>query len=585
VVAGVAGLRPGARPAWRAEHVCLAVAVPMIVAASAVAGDRLWETRTAAIATGALVGLGLAGAGAAVLRQGRAPATGYLLVAAGVLWPVNWWAIGRSGLGPMVGLFASAVFWTVFVLALFCYPGDLPVTRAERTFLVVGAVLLIPGTVPLMVLSRPEWNGFAADATWPALMPSRAVFDTANASAGALDLCLAVVGVTLLVLRVRRTTGVDRLIMVPAVAGIALTLVLGGFGSWASMRSPTNTSTAWSLIAQEIGLLALPVSMAWSGWRLHRARTAAAAIMLRHARPATPESVRKALRSALHDGTADVLPWVPGHGYVDDDGRPSAPGTRSRLALEVEAEDGSPLALVLLDARLGHHPRIVEATLAAGRLPLENVRLQSQLRAQLREVMDSRSRLLHVQLEERRRLERNLHDGAQQQILAVTAQLAAARIQTTDDATRVVLARAVEDLRDALAALRDLANGLHPTVLLEAGLAGAVRVAVGRVPVRVETDVTDNRFPPGLEAAAYYVVCEALANATKHASASSVRVVVRSEGDRLLVRVADDGVGGADPRGSGLSGLRDRVRATGGELSVTSEAGRGTAIVAVMPRR
>ncbi|HEX6703025.1 MAG TPA: PAS domain S-box protein [Gaiellaceae bacterium] len=203
-------------------------------------------------------------------------------------------------------------------------------------------------------------------------------------------------------------------------------------------------------------------------------------------------------------------------------------------------------------------------------LSAADISLRKQHEAEVRE---SRARIVAAADEARKRLERNLHDGAQQRLVALLLRLRAG-----------VLEGAVDELGAAIEELRELARGIHPEVLTRRGLAAALRVVAARSPVPVDLEAPPERFDEQVEATAYYVVSEALANVAKYARATRVSVRVRADGDRLLVEVADDGVGGADAYGgSGLRGLGDRLAALDGELSVESPAGAGTRIHAQIP--
>ena len=214
-------------------------------------------------------------------------------------------------------------------------------------------------------------------------------------------------------------------------------------------------------------------------------------------------------------------------------------------------------------------------------------RLNAELRTRLEELAASRARIVTAGDVERRRLERNLHDGAQQRLVALSLTLRHALRQLDSDpaAARAVLTDAGDELSHALDELRELARGLHPAVLSDRGLRAAVEVLAGRVPVQVElADIPGERLPEPIEAAAYYLIAEALTNVTKYAGATVVRVRVTAVEERAVVEVADDGVGGADPAGgSGLRGLGDRVEALGGSLEVVSPAGEGTTLRAEIP--
>jgi signal transduction histidine kinase len=215
-------------------------------------------------------------------------------------------------------------------------------------------------------------------------------------------------------------------------------------------------------------------------------------------------------------------------------------------------------------------------------------RLNAELRARLEELAASRARIVTAGDVERRRLERNLHDGAQQRLvsLALSIRVAMAKLDSDPAAAREVLTGAADELARALDELRELARGLHPAVLSDRGLRAAVDMLAGRAPLPVEiAAVPDERLPEPVEAAAYYLISEALTNVTKYAQAGVVRVRVTAGDDRVLVEVSDDGVGGADPAaGSGLRGLADRVEALGGTLEITSPAGHGTTLRAEIPR-
>jgi signal transduction histidine kinase len=308
-------------------------------------------------------------------------------------------------------------------------------------------------------------------------------------------------------------------------------------------------------------------------------------------RAAPAEHLDAALARVLGDPTIRVLYRLPsasgGQSYVDAAGRPSPlPQPGAGRAVTMVDQGGEPMAALVHDASLADEPELLEATVAAARLAIDNARLQAEVRAQLEEVRVSRARILRAGDVERQRIERNLHDGAQQRLLALSFALRMAESQSGGNAElKMALGDAADQLKEALSELRELARGLHPVILTHSGLAAAVRAAARRASVPAElTESPEERFPPEVEAAAYYVVSEALANAGKHASATCARVSIRRSGGVLRVEVTDDGVGGADPAaGSGLTGLADRVAVLGGTLCVTSPPGAGTAITAELP--
>jgi signal transduction histidine kinase len=249
--------------------------------------------------------------------------------------------------------------------------------------------------------------------------------------------------------------------------------------------------------------------------------------------------------------------------------------------------DGEVVAALVHDPSLLEEPQLVQGVGAAAQFALENARLQAELRAQLTLVEESRARIVAAGDEQRRRIERDLHDGAQQRLVAIALQLRGAQRRMggeLDPAVEHLLTSTVDDLQVAVEELRELAHGIHPTILAEGGLSAALDTLAARSPLPVTVAATSERFAPDVEADAYFVACEALANVAKHANATRVTVAARSENGSLLIEVSDDGAGGASlDGGSGLRGLADRVEARGGCLRVASPAGGGTTIVGEIP--
>jgi PAS domain S-box-containing protein len=203
------------------------------------------------------------------------------------------------------------------------------------------------------------------------------------------------------------------------------------------------------------------------------------------------------------------------------------------------------------------------------------------------EIRASRTRIVQAADDARRKLERNLHDGAQQRLVAlsVSLRLAEAKLASDPESAAAIITAAREELAHALEELRELARGIHPAVLTDRGLAAAVESLVARTPLPVEVELPEERLPAAVEAALYYVVSESLANVVKYAGATSIRVSIAVDGDETVTtEVSDDGVGGADPaRGSGLRGLADRVEALDGLLEVESPVGGGTRVRVDLP--
>jgi PAS domain S-box-containing protein len=280
---------------------------------------------------------------------------------------------------------------------------------------------------------------------------------------------------------------------------------------------------------------------------------------------------------------------VPPEELIGSNARDILPADVAEGLLEgiAHALDTGEVATGEYELTLNNVPRTFEARIVRdGDEAVLIVRDISERKRQEGELRGSRVRLLRAGDEARRRLERNLHDGAQQRLvsLSLALRLAHARLRDAPEEAERLLAGASEELAQALEELRELARGIHPAVLSERGLSAALEALAGRAPVPVGVTVPPDRFPPAVEAAAYYVISEALANVAKYAEASAVEIRVTRQNGRAVVEVADDGVGGADPtRGSGLSGLVDRVEALDGVLKVESAPGAGTRIRAEIP--
>ena len=247
--------------------------------------------------------------------------------------------------------------------------------------------------------------------------------------------------------------------------------------------------------------------------------------------------------------------------------------------------DGRRVAAIIHDASLDTSRELVEAAAAASSLAIDNERLKADLQARVEELRVSRLRIMEAGDLARRRIERNLHDGAQQQLVALALELRVLKARVKDPDAAPLIDELSERLATALAELRELARGIHPAILTDRGLAPAIGALAerGAVPIECNVAVTE-RLPAPVEAAAYYLVAEALTNVARYAHASTARVEVGLVEGALEVLVADDGVGGVDPEaGSGLRGLDDRVAAVGGTLEIDSPVGGGTTLRARIP--
>ena len=332
----------------------------------------------------------------------------------------------------------------------------------------------------------------------------------------------------------------------------------------------------------------LPVALLVGLLRAHlaRARVGDLVLELEHT---PPSGLRDVLARSLGDPNLEIGFWLPERqAYADAAGLPVALPADDDRAVTMLEHDGEPLAALVYDPSLLDEPELVSSVGAAARLTLENAQLQAETRAQLAQVKESRKRIVAAADEERKRIERDLHDGAQQRLSSLAAQLKTAQLRLgsteADPAVGALLESAVVELRTANEELRELVRGVYPAILTEEGVAAAVESLALRNSIPVELDVVEGRFPAPVEATAYFVTCESLNNVLKHAQASSAVIRIAQIRGQLKVEVVDNGVGGAHPSaGSGLSGLEDRVEALGGSLRIESEPGLGTRVVAEIP--
>jgi len=334
-----------------------------------------------------------------------------------------------------------------------------------------------------------------------------------------------------------------------------------------------------------IGFSAIAFLIGLLDARLARSRVGDLILEL-HSDPA-PADLKDALAVTLRDPSLEFAYWLPDFDtYVDLEGRSVVlPNDEARTATLIDRK-GTRVAALMHDRTLDDEPQLLEAVGAAAGIALENGRLQAELRARLEELRGSRVRVIEAGQRERQRLERDLHDGAQQRLIALSLQLSLLEKRLVDrpDATEP-LDNARREIALSLEELRDVARGIHPAVLTGHGLEVALESIAARAPLHVRLNVDVNeRLPEHVEVAAYYVVAESLTNVAKHSGSEDSVVTVRQDGDTVIVEVVDSGRGGADTeRGSGIRGLADRVEALGGRLRVWSPLEGGTRVEAEIP--
>jgi signal transduction histidine kinase len=526
----------------------------------------------------AVAGVAL-GLGAEVISYGSAgltkatvdAAVGWVLIGGG-LWAAARWSCGRVG-----WMMAAAGF------AWFLGNFENSSSAALSSF---GTAALYLHRGPLVQLALTYLDGPTRWRAERALIAAAYVCAAVTAlgrsslATLALSLALVAVGATRPAGAVRRARAPTLLLALALAAPTLIRLV----------TTSSATSNDVTLLVYQAALLVFAV-VTLAGLARDAAAHAGVAdlvVELGDARPSM--SLRDALARALGDRSLEVAYWLPEtRRYVDERGRTiSLPASDSPRAVTPVEHEGKRVAALVHDPSVLDDPRLVEAVSSAARLAVANGRLQAEVQAQLEELRGSRRRIFDAADTSRRGLEQRLHDGAERRLHSLAALVRATRTgPEAADANRVVrelLEEADDELRRAIADVGELARGIHPRVLSDLGLRAALTDLAERAPVAAQLEIADERFPEAVEAAAYFVCSEALTNVAKYAGASRVTLGVARRDGQLVVVIDDDGVGGADPaRGSGLSGLADRVAALGGALAVASPVGGGTVVSAEIP--
>lgn len=512
--------------------------------------------------------------------------TGMLMTGVGFAWFLSSLSAAEAEAIYAVGLVFDSLPYALLFHMIVTFPSGRATGLFERALIGVGYFATTALVWPRLLVFDPRANCDCA--ANPLLLDSRpGVSDALESAQEAVALVALASLIALFVRRWRNAQGRQREALAPVMAAGALAAFAVGAEVVAEIAGASTTTLR---IAEAVGLVTVavvPFAFLTGLLRTRLSREAALGALVERLR-LREGSVRDALADALGDPTLSLAYWVPGRNrFVDADGRPvELPGAGSQRAASTVERDGVPVAAIVYDRGAADDSSLVRGAGAAAALALQNERLEAELRSRLDELAESRARLVRAADQERRRLERDLHDGAQQRLVALALDLRLARNRLDDGSPEAELIdQAQEDLAEATDELRELARGLHPAVLSDHGLGAALRTLADRAPFKVQVSGTSaERFPPAVESAAYFVVAEALTNVARYSAASQVRVRARRENGRLLVEVSDDGKGGADPStGSGLNGLADRIAALDGRFSVESPEGRGTTIRAEIP--
>jgi signal transduction histidine kinase len=505
---------------------------------------------------------------------------GPLMVAAGFAMFVSSFQWAEAALPYTIGLAFDLVAAVLVLHVFLAFPSGRLERRAEWVVVATGYAAAIGLQLVKMLLGGVAGDNLLAVVTEPSAANTIQDVQLITLSA------LALAGVVLLAARRRQTGRPLRRSIALLVDSFALGLVMiaalllaGAFElpAFETIRRITFVAIGIAPVAFLIGLLDARL-----------ARSAVGDLVVELRADPSPAELRDALARALGDPSLALVYWLPEfESWADLDGHavelPRPGGDRATTLID---RDGVRLAALLHNPSLGDEQARLEAVSAAAGIALENGRLHVELRARLEELRGSRRRVLDAGQFERQRLERNLHDGAQQRLIALSLELGLIEERLEDHpeaASRLEQAR--EEVALSLEELRDVARGIHPAVVSGHGLEVALESLAARatLPVRLAVDL-DGRVQERVEVAAYYVVSESLANVGKHARASAATVDVSRRNGALVVEIVDDGVGGADSeRGTGLRGLADRVEALGGRVRVWTPRGGGTRVRAEIP--
>ena len=516
---------------------------------------------------------------------------------------IAWWRRPGIRLGPLMiaagfGVFISMLGWSnvdllrtigqtldflppiLFLHVFLAYPSGRLEQPLERAIVAAAYVTGIGLGLVRMLL-----GGFGPDGMFQ-LTSEPSVADALLRVQLVSSAALAVAGIGVLVARRRGTGRPLRRSLALLHDSFAFALVMIAVLAMRHALGITGFETLQRITFFVVGLAPLAFLVGLLHARL--ARSAVGELLLELRADPAPRDLRDALARALRDPSLRLAYWLPQfRSWADLNGRAmELPSNGDGRATTLINRDGERVAALLHDPALRDEPELLDAVGTAAGIALENGRLHAELRARLEELKGSRARIVEAGQNERRRLERNLHDGAQQRLIALSLELSLLEQRLEGDPeARVRLDQARREVATSLEELRDVARGIHPAVVSGHGLAVALEQLAARAPVPVRLNVqVAGRLPESLEVAAFYLVSESLANVGKHAKATAATVEVARTNGQVVVEVVDDGIGGADTElGSGLRGLADRVEALEGQLRVWSPKGGGTRLRAEIP--
>ena len=537
--------------------------------------SELVDDRGFAAALGLLVGWSFVGTGLFAWWRRPGNLTGALMAAVGFAWFAAGLSDANDDLLHTAGLALDALFPAFAGHLLLAFPTGRLSTRLERSVVTAGYLVSTVLQVPSLLFEEDPRNLLVIE-------PDQGLSDLLDGVQFAAAVCVIGTSFVILGRRWRAATPPQRRALAPVLwtggAAFVAFAIATGFDAVGAPQDFLERLSEAVLVTVPFGFLA----------GLLRGRLAQASAMsglvARLGQAPEPGVLRAALAEALGDPSLTLAYWLPEtERFVDADGHPLTLTDGGWTEVELE---GRRIAAIVHDPTLADEPQLVRAAGAAAALALENQRLSAELRARIEELRASRARIVEAGDAARRRLERDLHDGAQSRLVALAVKLRLARTRAQrQPEVATILDESSAELQASLDELRELARGIHPAVLTDRGLAAALETLANRAPVPVDiAGEPPDDLPAAAATAIYFVVSEALANVAKYACAERATVAVRRAADRVVVEVSDDGVGGADVSGgSGLRGLSDRVAALDGRLHVRSPPGAGTRVRAEIP--
>lgn len=580
---------------WALGFVAVAGVATGLLALSIVLGSDRYPHGTLDAVLRLVVGWSFIGAGLFAWWRRPHNRVGMLLAAVGFAWFVTEFAYSDKPWIFITGVVLGNLPIVVLAHLIMSFPSGRLENRTARWLIVIGYLDAVGlALASMLVLERPipEMRCFGCADNPIALTHWPEIFKILNSISAIGGVVLITTMVVLSVRRWMRLTGPARASVTPVMFTGGLTLALLAVTIAISQVNGDDGSGGGTIdVITMVFVAAVPYAFLFGLLRTRFSNASAVGELIEMLSDGGRQyrDIRDALAAALGDRSLEFAYWLPErNAYVDSSGSPvDVPADGGERAHTPVEHDGELVATIIYDSSAEGRDQLVRSAAAAAGMALRNQRLEAQLRANLAELHASRARIVRAESDARRRLERDLHDGAQQHLVSLALKLRLARSQVEADPPAAVelIDEAAVELATATEDLRELARGIHPAILTDRGLAPALESLVRRAPVPVEvTELPATRLPDEIESTIFFVVAEALTNIARYAAASEAELRVALADGAVTVLVRDNGAGGADPMaGSGIRGLVDRVAALDGRLTIVSPAGQGTTVTAEIP--